>query len=324
MIEQPDPLSSLSDGTVRLRAVGVGEPRHLRFRVESQGAAVGEVSLRLLDDRVGQLTWSTQPGQRRRGIATRAVRLLTRYALEQAGLARVQAYVDPGDIASLRIAGRSGLRREGVMRGLRPDRGSDRDHGDRDPGDRAQDHGEGDGGRSDQVVFARLAEDPEPHEPEGFRAVLNAALPRKRVISQLAVRDPLERLLLCQLTYKPDWDLPGGVAEVGESPRLAATREVGEELALRIEAHGLLVVDWLPAWSGWDDACTLVFDGGVHDSDVAATIVPEPREIVTARFCGPDEIRARCAPQTARRALAALATPAGSTRYLESGTELDW
>ena len=180
------------------------------------------------------------------------------------------------------------------------------------------------GGRSDLVVYARLTDDPEPQEPEGFRAVLNAVLPRKRVISQLAIRDPQDRLLLCQLTYKPDWDLPGGVAEVGESPRLAAAREVSEELALTIEASGLLVVDWLPAWSGWDDACTLVFDGGVHDPGIAEKIEPEPREIVTARFCGPDEIHARCAPQTARRALAALATPQGTTRYLESGAEPGW
>jgi 8-oxo-dGTP pyrophosphatase MutT (NUDIX family) len=306
-------MSALSDGTVTLSPVGGDDPRHLRFRVESGPAVVGEVSLLLLEDRVGQLSWSTDPEHRGRGIATRAVRLLTRHALEQRGLARVQAYVDPGDIASVRIAGRSGLRREGVMRGLRPASGQT-----------ATRAGAGEGGRSDLVVYARLADDPQPHEPEGFRAVLNAVLPRKRVISQLAIRDPQDRLLLCQLTYKPDWDLPGGVVEVGESPRLAAAREVGEELALSIEARGLLVVDWLPAWSGWDDACTLVFDGGVHEPGIAATIEPEPREIVTAQFCGPDEIHARCAPQTVRRALAALATPPGSMRYLESGAEPTW
>jgi RimJ/RimL family protein N-acetyltransferase len=308
----PDPLA---DGTVTLRPAGEEDQRHLRFRVESQGAVVGEVSVLMLEDLVGQLSWSTEPEQRRRGLATRAVRLLTRYALEQRGLARVQAYVDPGDSASLRIAGRSGLRREGVLRGLRSaDTGPAADRGDHGPQRR----------RSDLVVFARLADDPEPHEPEGFRAVLNAVLPRKRVISQLAIRDPQDRLLLCQLTYKRDWDLPGGVVEVGESPRLAAAREVGEELALTITAGGLLLVDWLPAWSGWDDACTLVFDGGVHGPGLAESIVPEPREIVTAQFCDTDEIDARCAPQTARRALTALATTAGHTRYLESGTEPGW
>ena len=317
MTQRPEPVSALSDGTVTLRPVG-DDPRHLRFRVDAQGTVVGEVSLLLLEDRVGQLSWSTDPEQRGRGIATRAVRLLTRHALDQRGLARIQAYIDPGDIASLRVAGRSGLRREGLMRGLRSADAETAPDGGADTADA------GVGGRSDLVVFARLAEDPEPHEPEGFRAMLNAVLPRKRVISQLAIRDPQDRLLLCQLTYKPDWDLPGGVVEVGESPRLAATREVSEELALSIEARGLLVIDWLPAWSGWDDACTLVFDGGVHEPSLAEKIEPEPREIVTAQFCRPDEIHARCAAQTARRALAALATPAGSMRYLESGAEPGW
>ena len=37
----------------------------------------------------------------------------------------------------------------------------------------------------------------------------------------MLIRDTAERVLLCQLTYKQDWDLPGGVVEVGESPQLA-------------------------------------------------------------------------------------------------------
>lgn len=307
-----EPAVPLTDGTVTLRRTAEQEdPQHLRFHVESEGVVAGEVSLLLLEDLVGQLRWSTDPAHRRRGIATRAVRLLTGYALERHGLARVQAYVDPSDVASLRVAGRSGLRREGVLRGLRPCRGED-----------ASRAGGGDR-RADLVVFARLSRDPEPHDPEGFRAVLNAGLPRKRVISQVAIRDSDGRLLLCQLSYKPDWDLPGGVVEVGESPRLAAAREVREELALTVEAGDLLLVDWLPAWSGWDDACTLVFDGGVHSPELAAAIVPEPREIRTAEFCGHTQIRERCAPQTVRRALAALEATAGRTRYLESGAEPD-
>lgn len=291
---------ALTDGTVTLRPSGPrADERMLRFLVECEGDVVGEVALRLLDDLVGQLTWSTDPAHRERGIATRAVRLATRHALHVHGLARVQAYVDPADVASLRIAGRSGLRREGVLRGLAV-------------------RGEG-GRRGDLVVFARLADDPEPHEPEGFRALLNAFLPRKRVISQLAIRDRQQRLLVCQLSYKPDWDLPGGVVEVGESPRVAASREVREELALTVPAGALLLVDWLPPWSGWEDACTLVFDGGEHGLDLVDAIVPEPREIVRAEFCDLQAIRERCAPQTLRRASAALDAVAHGTRYLESG-----
>ena len=77
---------------------------------------------------------------------------------------------------------------------------------------------------------------PRVSEPEGFRALLNSFLPRKRAISQMLVRDPDDRVLLCQLTYKQDWDLPGGVVEVGESPQLAVAREVEEELGLDIPA----------------------------------------------------------------------------------------
>jgi RimJ/RimL family protein N-acetyltransferase/8-oxo-dGTP pyrophosphatase MutT (NUDIX family) len=312
-----EPIPPLTDGVVTLRPrTTPDDPEHLRFEVMSGESVVGEVSLLLLEDLVGQLTWETDPGQRRRGMATRAVRLLTRYALEQRGLARVQAYVDPADGASLRIAGRSGLRREGVLRGLRPGRD--------EPAPHESTPGVPTGARSDLVVYARLAEDPAPHEPEGFRAVLNAGLPRKRVISQLAIRDPDNRLLLCELTYKPDWDLPGGVVEVGESPQRAAAREVQEELALDLRTGALLLVDWLPAWSGWDDACTLVFDGGVHPSGITDAIVTEPREIRRAEFCGPDQIRERCAPQTVRRALAALDTAPGQARYLESGGEPSW
>ena len=302
------PHDPLTDGVVTLRPLTrEDDPRHLRFHVECDGSVAGEVSLLLLEDLVGQLTWSIEPEHRRRGLATRAVRLLTRHALADRGLARVQAFVDPADTASMRIAARSGLRREGVLRGLRPRHGPVRDDDGRE--------------RTDLAVFARLAEDPGPHEPEGFRALLNAGLPRKRVIAQLAVRDQQGRLLLCQLRYKPDWDLPGGVVEVGESPRLAAARELSEELALTVDPGDLLLVDWLPAWSGWDDACTLVFDGGVHSAELTDAIVVEPREIRSAEFCDSAQIRDRCAPQTIRRALAALDSHPGHTRYLESGAE---
>ena len=123
------------------------------------------------------------------------------------------------------------------------------------------------------------------HEPEGFRALLNSFLPRKRAISQMLVRDHDGRVLLCQLTYKSDWDLPGGVVEVGESPQLAVAREVEEELGLTLEAGPLLLTDWLPPWSGWDDALCLVFDGGVHPEAVLDGIVRQEREIRDAEFC---------------------------------------
>ncbi|WP_228942615.1 NUDIX hydrolase [Nocardioides sp. Leaf374] len=212
---------------------------------------------------------------------------------------RVEALVDPDDEGGQRLATWSGMRREGVMRGVTLD-----------------------GGPVDRVVYARLATDTPVHEPAGFRELLNSFLPRKRAISQMLVRDEEGRVLLCRLTYKQDWDLPGGVVEVGEAPREAVTREVEEELALQIPAGDLLLTDWLPPWSGWDDALCLVYDGGVHPASITASIVEQAREIRSAQFCTPAEVREHCADFTARRveaALARVADPTGAPAYTESG-----
>ena len=172
----------------------------------------------------------------------------------------------------------------------------------------------------DRIVYARLADDLPAHEPEGFRALLNSFLPRKRAISQLLVRDQDGRVLLCRLTYKQDWDLPGGVVEVGESPQLAVTREVEEELALQIPAGRLLLTDWLPPWSGWDDALCLVFDGGQHDASILDERRPPGARDPRRRLLAVEEVRERCADFTARRVEAALANLAGGgPAYTESG-----
>ncbi len=273
--------------------------RRVNFLVEYDGRPAGTVEVRDKGEQVGELSWAVFTGMRGRGLATRAVRLLVGYAFAELGLLRVEAYVQPGNVASLRVAMRAGLRREGVLRDGRR------------VGERNADH----------VVLGRLAADSDPSTGESFRAMLNAALPRKRAIAQLLVRDDSDRVLLCQLTYKQDWDLPGGVVEMGEAPLSAAAREIDEELGLPLTPSRLLVVDWLPPWSGWDDAVCLVFDGGVHDASIAGRVVPEPREIVTAEFCTAAQTRARCRDFTARRiesALMAARTDAGAV-YLESG-----
>jgi RimJ/RimL family protein N-acetyltransferase/8-oxo-dGTP pyrophosphatase MutT (NUDIX family) len=273
----------------------------VNFAIEHAGALVGSVEVRNVGNETGSLSWTLYAGHRGHGYATRAVRLLTDYAIDALGMRRVEAEVDIGNERSLRVATRAGLRREGVKR-VEPGQHDRRD-------------------TTEVVVLARLATDPPITDAVGFRALLNSFLPRKRAISQLLVRDPDRRVLLCQLTYKQDWDLPGGVVEVGESPQLAVTREVEEELGLKLEAGSLLLTDWLPPWGGWDDALCLVFDGGVHDAGILDRVVAEVREIRSAAFCTVDEVRERAADFTARRVEAALANvdPAGGAPYTESG-----
>lgn len=241
-------------------------------------------TLTTVADGVARVAWVGEPNidELRRLVA----KALTEHS-------RVEALIDPADSNAQRTATWSGLLREGVSRGLRVD-----------------------GEVVARVVYARVADDVPLNDPAASRALLNSFLPRKRAISQLLIRDEQSRVLLCQLTYKSDWDLPGGVVEVGESPHTAVAREVEEELGLRIDPGPLLLTDWLPPWGGWDDAVCLVFDGGLRHPDLLHEIVKQEREIQDVRFCTPAEVEELAADFTARRIRAALA---GNLDYTESG-----
>ncbi|MBM9460382.1 NUDIX domain-containing protein [Nocardioides sp. zg-536] len=252
------------------------------------------VSHSTVDDGTARLTWTSDLTDRGWRSAVDIVRRQAAAALVDHD--RVEVKVATDDEEGQRIATWAGLQREGVQRGR----------------------------TGDVVVYARLADDVPVHEPAGFRSLLNAFLPRKRGIAQMLVRDdtpgPEPRVLMCNLTYKSDWDLPGGVVEVGESPRLAVSRELEEELQLRITAGGLVLTDWMPPWGGWDDALCLVFDGGAHPEALADQVVPQAREIIAAQFLTLSEIDERATDFTARRVRAALASLAGTgPSYTESG-----
>ncbi len=259
------------------------------------------MSAELIDVAPGvvRVTWSVELQERGLGESAAAVRNAVELAFK-GGSTRVETHVDPDDQVAQRIATFSGLLREGIARGV----------------------AEGEEGQEDRVVYARLVDDTPLEDPSGFRSLLNSFLPRKRAISQMLVRSPEGRVLLCQLTYKRDFDLPGGVVEVTESPQLAVAREVTEELQLTIPAGRLLLTDWLPPWGGWDDAVCLVFDGGVHDPDaLLESVVRQEREIRSVGFYTIAEVREHCADFTARRieaALRNLADPPGPA-YTESG-----
>ncbi|QGN59479.1 NUDIX domain-containing protein [Nostocoides sp. HKS02] len=174
------------------------------------------------------------------------------------------------------------------------------------------------GRRKDTVVFARLRDDDHPDSREGFIALLNSSLPTKRAIAQGVLRDTSGRVLLCELTYKAEWDLPGGVVDPLESPAQCVAREVREELGIEVEVRGLLAVNWLPPWRGWADATVFVFDLGIAPVDLLTRATLEHREIRAIHFASEEDWERRVAPYN-QRLLAFLSAHAGPTAYLEDG-----
>jgi 8-oxo-dGTP pyrophosphatase MutT (NUDIX family) len=287
----------LVDGDVSVRALegDEGSGDHAIAAV-GEGEQVGRVEV--IEDGSGDadLIWVVVPEYREVGVIERALRLVVGWTFETLAVQRIEARVDDSDRASVRAALRAGLRKEGIARGALV----------------------GPGDRRDTMVLARLRTDAEPDSRDGFIALLNSSLPTKRAIAQGVLRDADGRVLLCELTYKAEWDLPGGVVDPSESPAECVVREIREELAIEVQVRGLLAVNWLPPWRGWTDATVFVFDLGVVGDDLIARATLERREIRALHFAGEEEWEERVAPYN-QRLLAFLATHSGGTAYLEDG-----
>jgi RimJ/RimL family protein N-acetyltransferase len=87
---------------------------------------LGTIGWRWVDGNV-QLGYWVKREARGRGVATRALRLLSRWAFAELGAARVQLLTEPENRASQRVAEKAGFRREALLRafvdlkGRRPD-----------------------------------------------------------------------------------------------------------------------------------------------------------------------------------------------------------
>jgi ADP-ribose pyrophosphatase YjhB (NUDIX family) len=162
---------------------------------------------------------------------------------------------------------------------------------------------------------------PTPADPDAWNAYLaegNATQARKRVSADVLLRDETGQVLLVKPTYKPGWDLPGGMAEANEAPDDAARRELQEELGLHVTVRGLLVVDWVPPHGPWDDLLAFVFDGGTLAASQAHRLRPQDDELSEAAFVGPAEALGLVNDRLARRLHTALAT-APSQALLRNG-----
>lgn len=253
-----------------------------------------EVTLRVRGS-AGVLTWAEDPDPA-------ALEASLADAVRQAfgsGLRRLLADV-PADAGPVRrVLHRTGFHLEGVARAAdeRPD-----------------------GRFGDRAHYGLLASDPREGR-ERFTAVMSAVLPRKRLIAHVLLVDADGRVALCETSFKPDFELPGGIVEPNESPRDGALREMVEELGVAFEPDRILLVDWLRPYLGWEDAVEIVFGCAPLSEEDKSAITPDGFEILRLHWLHPDAAAATMTDFGGRRLRSALAAlEGGVTRYTEGGS----
>lgn len=262
-----------------------------------------EVWIEPAGQKVGILSWRPLAAGIPAGLRgdpeslTEAIRAAARDAFERQKLHRLEADIRADDQVGRRALMRSGFRLEGRRREVIVAAG---------------------GELLDELIFARLDDD-QVDGPDGFSGVMNSALPRKRLIAHVLMRDVIGRVLLCDTAFKSDFELPGGIVEPDESPRQGAIREVREELGIDIELGRLLAVDWMPHYLGWDDACELIFDGGTVTEEEIAGYVLQPTEIRSVRLIDVAEAEPHLTPLSYRRLSAITALDVDRTLTMEDG-----
>jgi len=161
-------------------------------------------------------------------------------------------------------------------------------------------------------------------DPEAWNAHLaegNARQARKRVSVDALIRDEQGRILLVNPTYKPDWDLPGGMVEANEPLTDALQRELTEELGITPPIGALLCVEWVPPHGPWDDLLAFIFDAGTVTTADLVRVQLADGELSAFEFCTPGQAEQRLRPYVYRRLAVALhALETECPGYLQDGS----
>ena len=116
-----------------------------------------------------------------------------------------------------------------------------------------------------------------------------ARLPQKRMAAGALFLDESSNILIVKPTYREGWLLPGGVVELDESPARACTREVAEELGLKVRIERLLCVDYTARTEEKSESLQFVFQGGTLDQEQIKSIILQDTELSEYRFVTPEE-----------------------------------
>lgn len=96
-----------------------GRMAHFSIYDSDSERLLGTASLRFYKHQIAEVGYDLLPHGRGRGVATRTVMLLARWAFEQLGIERIELRAHPANLASQDVAERAGFTREGVERSSR-------------------------------------------------------------------------------------------------------------------------------------------------------------------------------------------------------------
>ena len=150
-------------------------------------------------------------------------------------------------------------------------------------------------------------------------------LPKKFMAAGALFFNAAGEVLIVHPTYKDDWEIPGGIVELNESPREAVEREVKEELGLSIKVERLVICDYCHATSDRPDNIQFIFLGGVLSSKLIDSIKIQDSEIKSIEFVSLELFRERFSDRDrlGPRVLMALeAIDLNISSYLENGISL--
>ena len=96
--------------------------------VDGDDRLLGSIAIaRSIDGRAGEVGYWIARDARRRGVATRAVELLSTWAFSELGLERIELLAEPGNTASQRVAEAAGFTKERLLPAHREQKGRMRD-----------------------------------------------------------------------------------------------------------------------------------------------------------------------------------------------------
>jgi RimJ/RimL family protein N-acetyltransferase len=99
-----------------LRRFDSGEGYGFAVLDAETGALAGSIAIKMQPFSSGHIGYWVAREARGRGVATTALKILSRWAVDGLGLKRLELVTDPENLASQRVAEKAGFRREGIMR----------------------------------------------------------------------------------------------------------------------------------------------------------------------------------------------------------------